>query len=293
MKETKKNANNYAHLYGYVNGVSMNDFERDGKKKTAINLDVVTLESFKKDDTFQNKRTYHNVALFTDNQELIDKLSAIGADVAANRENKDVKGYTPKIHTISVDGVLLNMENTIKGSGQTYDTLQFLAKEDSIDLDVKQAEKEIRNRAEIDGFIANVNIYEDKKFATADVIHHYHPKGSNEDFETKLQIRVDGGLKFSQKTYEALKSGEMGVGDLIRVGGQLHNNNYENEKGKHYRMALDVTSSELIRKKVEKKEVKAEEKAEVKAEKKPAKKEAEKAAPKKKATPRKKGVQVS
>ncbi len=288
MKETKKNSNNNAHLYGYINGVRMNDFNRGDKKMTAINLDVVTLETFKKDDSFQNKRTYHDVVLFTDNKELIDKFAAVGADVTANRENKDVKGYSPKTHTISVDGVLVNKENTIKGSDQTYDTLQFMASEASIDLDVKQAEKEVRNRAEIVGNIAKVNVYEEKGFATATVIHHYRPDDGEKDFETSMQIRVDGGRKFSQKTYEALKNGELGVGDFIRVGGQLHNNNFENEKGKRYGMALDVTSSELLHKKAEKQEAKAE----VKAEKKPAKKEAAKAAPKK-ATSRKKGVQMN
>lgn len=287
MKETKKNNNNNAHLYGYINGVRMNDFERDGKKMTAINLDVVTMETYKVDGNFQNKRTYHDVVLFTDDQKLIKSLAAIATDVTANRENRDVEGFKPKTHTISVDGILVNKENSIKGSDKAYTTLQFVASEPSIDLDVKQADKEVRNRAELSGNIAKVNIYEEQGFATANLVHHYRPDGAEKEFETSIQIRVDGNRKFSKETYEALKKGEMGVGDFIRVGGQLHNNNYENEQGKRYGMALDVTSSELLHKKGEKQEVKAE--------KKPAKKAEEKAAKKaepKKATPRKKGVKI-
>ena len=82
----------------------------------------------------------------------------------------------------------------------------------------------------------------------------------------------------------------MGEGDFIRVGGQIHNNNFENEKGKRYGMAMDVTSSTILRKKAQKEEVKEAPKADVKeaankAEKKPAN-------TKRKATSRKKGVQV-
>lgn len=290
MKETKKNSNNNVHLYGYINGVRMNEYEREGKKGTAINLDVATIETFKDDSGFHNKRTFHDVVLFTEDKAIIDRFAAIGNDLAKNLENKDVQGYKPTTHTISVDGILVNKENTIKGTENTYDTLQVVANGPSIDIDVKQADKEVRNRAELVGNIARVNVYEDKGFATATVIHHYRPEGSDKEFSTTLQIRVDGDRKFSKKTYEALKSGEMGEGDFIRVGGQIHNNNFENEKGKRYGMAMDVTSSTILRKKAQKEEVKEAPKADVKeaankAEKKPAN-------TKRKATSRKKGVQV-
>ena len=80
----------------------------------------------------------------------------------------------------------------------------------------------------------------------------------------------------------------MGVGDFIRVSGQMHNNNYTKGETKVYGMVLDANSTELLYKKGEKVAEKAEQKVEKKAEKKPAK--AAEAKPKKAAS-RKKGQQ--
>lgn len=277
MKETKKNPNNNLHVYGYINGVRMQD-AKEGR--TAINLDVASLETFKAGDEFKNKKTYHDVVIFTDDKKVIDKFAAMGKDLEENRARKDEKGFKPAVHTISLDGVIVNKEKS--------QDLQVMVKDSGFELDVKQADKEVRNRADIVGNIASVKMYEDKNFASVTLMHHYRPEGAEKEFETTIQVRVDGDRKFSQKTYEALKKGELGVGDFIRVGGQLHNNNFENEKGKVYSMALDLTSSELLHKKGEKAEVKAETKTEKKPE---AKKEAK--TEKKKAVSRKKGVKMA
>lgn len=281
MKETKKNQNNNTHLYGYINGVRVNE---TGSGKTAVNLDVCTLETFKNDKgAFENKRTYHDVVMFTENKEIIEKFIAIGEAVEKNRQMKDEKNFKPETHTISLDGVLLNKKDSRD--------LQVFCKEDGFELDVKQADKEIRNKTEFVGNIASVQMHEDKNFAVVTVMNHFRPS-EGEERETALIVRINGDRKFSKETYEALKKGEMGVGDFIRVGGQLHNNNFENEKGKFYGMALDLTSSELLHKKGEKKEEKAEVKKEP-AKKAAAKKETKKAEqPKKAVSRKKKGVTV-
>lgn len=277
MKETKKNNNNYVHLYGYINGIRMNEFDKDGKKMTAINLNVSTLETFKKDDQFVNRRTYHDVSLFTDDKKTIKAFK----DIAKNMEND--KGP----QTISLDGTLVNKEG--------MNDVRIIAKEDSIDLNAKQADKEVRNRAELVGNIAAVNIHEDKNFATVNLIHHFRPEGAEKEFETILQVRIDGDRKFSKDTYEALKNGELGVGDFVKIGGQLHNNNYTKEEEKVYGVALDLTSAEVLHKKGEKKAESAEVKEEAKPAKKAAAKKAEAPAKKaetKKAVSRKKGVKM-
>lgn len=277
MKETKKNNNNYVHLYGFINGIRMNEFDKDGKKMTAINLNVSTLETFKKDDQFVNRRTYHDVSLFTDDKKTIKAFEA----VSKNMEND--KGP----QTISLDGTLINKEGT--------NDVRIIAKEDSIDLNAKQADKEVRNRAELVGNIAAVNVYEDKNFATVSLIHHFRPEGAEKEFETTLQVRIDGDRKFSKDTYEALKNGELGVGDFVKIGGQLHNNNYIKEEEKVYGVALDLTSAELLHKKGEKKAESVEVKAEAKPAKKAAAKKAEAPAKKpetKKAVSRKKGLKM-
>lgn len=260
--ETKKKYNNNVHLHGYINDVRMNSIDKD---RTAINLDIATKETYKgTDGEFHNINTYHDGVLFTGNKELVKKFEAIAADLAANRENRDNAEYKVKSHTVSLDGILVNRQNTIQGTDQKYDTLQVQIKESSLQLDAKQAEKEVRNRAEIVGNIASINLHEDKGFAVVTVMNHYRPEGSEKEFGTTLQVRVDAERKFSKPMYEAIQKGEMGVGDFIRVGGQLHNNNYQVEAGKKYGMALDVTSSELIKKAAKKEEVKAEVKPEPK-----------------------------
>ena len=294
MKETKKNNNNQVHIFGYVNDVRMNEMESG---KTAINLDVVSLEQYKdKDDKYQTRRTYHDVAIFTDDKKLIEKFSKIGADVENNRANREVEGFKPETHTISMDGILVNKSNKLGDTDKTYRTLQILGNEASIDLDVKQAENEVRNRAEIVGNIADINLHEDKKFAVVTLMHHYRPEGSEKEYETVVDVRINGDRKFSKEAYEAIVKGELGKGDFVRLGGQLHNNRFENEEGVRYGVSMDLTSYALL-KKSQKQAEKAGEKVEVKEEKKAAKAASKKAAPKKeaapkKATPRKKGVRM-
>lgn len=284
MKETKKNNNNQVHVFGYINDVRMNAMESGS---TAINLDVVTLEQYKdKDDKYQTRRTYHDVAIFTDDKKIIAKFQGIGADAESNRANRGVEGYEPKTHTVSLDGILVNKSNKLGDSDKTYRTLQILGNVDSIDLDVKQAEEEVRNTAKIVGNVANIALHEDKKFAVVTLMHHYRPEGSEKEFETTVDIRINGDRKFAKAAYDAIVKGELDKGDFVRMGGQLHNNRFENEDGVRYGVSIDLTSYELLKKRQEKAE-KAEAKVEVKEEKKAAKK----AEPKKKATS-KKGVRM-
>ena len=281
MKQEVKKYNNNMHVYGFVNDIRMNDTE-SGKK--AINLDVATLESFKKEDgTVQNIRTYHDVVMYTDDKKVIAKYEKIAAALKKNAENKGVEGFEPEVHTVSLDGILV-------GKKDSRD-LQVMAKPENVSLDVKQADKEVRNRAEIVGNIASIDVYPEKNFATMTVAHHYRPEGSKkegESIDTFIPVRVSGARMYSKHTYDALVEGKLEVGDFIRVRGQLHNNNFEKDEKKQYTMALDLNSSELIAKKGAKQEQAAAKKPEAKQEAKPAKK----VVPAKKVTPRKKGVQM-
>lgn len=271
MKE-KKHYNNNQHLYGFLNGVRMNDA---GEGRTAINMQVVTLENYKKDGQSVTNRTYHDAVLFTGNKELIKKFEGIAADLEAN---KDAEKKTT--HTVSLDGILKSKDRD----------LQVIVREDSLAVDTKQAENEVRNRAELSGNIASVTLHEEQNFASVLVVNHFRPKDSDKEFETTVNINVSGDRKFSKETYEALKKGEMGVGDFIRVSGQMHNNNYTKGETKVYGMVLDANSTELLYKKGEKVAEKAEQKVEKKPEKKPAKAAAE-TKTKKPAVSRKKGQQ--
>lgn len=267
MKEKVKNPNNLSHLYGYINGVRVNEMENG---RTAINLDVVTLEQFKreKEGKTETRRTYHDVALFTEDKEVIKAYKAIAADVENNKANRNVEGFEPKTHTISVDGILVNKKDS--------KDLQLLATVDNIALDVKQAEKEVRNSAKIVGNVAAIRLEEDKKFAVVTLIHHYRPEGAEKEFATTIDVRVNGDRKVGAPTYEQILKGELAKGDFVRMGGQLHNNSYtpKDSEEKRYTMVIDLTSSEILKHKEAVKE-------EVKEEKKP-----------EKATSRKKGSAV-
>ena len=243
MKEsTKKNQNNQVHLYGYINGVRMNEYGEEGKKKTAIHLDVCTLEQYRdKNNEFQTKRTYHDVTVFSDDPKVIEQFKAIAADCEKNEANRNVEGFKPETHSISMDGILVNKNDSRD--------LQIVASPDSIDLDAKQAQEEVRNSTKLVGNIAKIALHEDKKFAVVTLIHHYRPEGAEKDFETTVDIRVNGDRAFSKKAYEAIVNGELGKGDFVRMGGQLHNNRYETEKGTKYGVNLDLTSFEMLKKK--------------------------------------------
>lgn len=290
MKESKKNNNNQVHLFGHINNVRMNGLD-DGR--TAVNLDVVTRESYKDSKgEVQTKRTYHDVAIFTDDKKLIKSFQKIGKDCDKNVENRDVEGYKPIPHSISLDGIMVNKTSRLGDTDKTYQSVQILAGVDSIDLDAKQEEKELRNKAYLVGNIGSVRLVEDKKFAVVSLMHHYRPEGSEKEYTTNLDVRINGDRSVGKETYEKLVKGEMGVGDFIRVGGQLHNNRFETEDGVRYGVSLDATSAEVLKsRQAEAKTAKVEVKEEKASTKKSTKKATEKKeTAKKKATPRKKGV---
>lgn len=261
MKETKKNPNNNIHLYGYINGVRINPLENG---RTAVNLDIATVESYKdKDGEFKQKYSHHDAAIFTSDEDTLKKFSAIQADLKANEANKDVEGYKPKSHTVSLDGMLVNRQSTFPGSDRGYATLAAVVREDSIDIDAKIAEGEKRNRVDFSANISKVNIYEDRKLALVSMAHNYRPNDSDKEYTTWMDVRVDGKSPFSKAAYEALAKGEVAKGDFVQVGGQLHDNNYDTELGRKYGNVIDLTSFKVLASKQEKtktKEKKAEEK---------------------------------
>ena len=279
MKENvKKNRNNMVHLYGYLNGVRMNELEGG---RTAINLDVATIENYKdKEGNAQSRKTYHEVAIFTDDKKVVKAYQKIGKDLEENASNRENAEYKPKTHSISLDGILVNKQNTIQGTETQYRTIQILALAENIELDVKQDEKEVRNAAEIVGNVADVKVYQDKKFAVVTVMHHYRPEDSEKDFTTTVDVRINGERKPAKAAYEAVVAGTIKKGDFVRMGGQMHNNRFETEDGVRYGVNIDLTSYEMLK-------AKEAEKVEVKEEKKPAKKAAAK-----KATSKKKGLSM-
>lgn len=264
MKESAQNEekkkflpNNNVHLYGFVNDVRMNSTETG---RTAIGLDVVTLEQWKKDGETQTRRTYHDVSMFTDDKAVIDKYAEIAKDVKANAENRGVEGYKPVTHTVSLDGILVNRQSRIgdKENEETVRTVAVLANPDKVVLDRKQQEEEVRNRADLKGNVASVSMHDG--FAVISIANHFNPKDKKADKqETWLEVKVDAGRKLSKEAYQALEKGEIKKGDFIHVGGQLHNNNFDTDAGKAYKVQLDLTTLTVLKQKQDlKEEVKAE-----------------------------------
>ena len=285
MKETRKNLDNNVHLYGYINDVRINKLENG---RTAVNLDVTTTESYKDGaGEYQQKYSHHDAALFTSDEAVVEKFSAIASDLKANRENKDVEGYKPKNHTISMDGMLVNRMKPYPDSDKEYQVLAVMVKEDSVDIDAKLAEGEKRNRVDFSANIAGINLYEDKKFATVSMARNYRPKDSDKEFTTWLDVRVDGKRPATKNLYEDIASGKVGKGDFVRVGGQLHDNTYENDLGKRYGNVIDMSAFKVL-KSHQAQEQKVTEKPAEKPAEKAAKKEAQKAAPKAKAESKRK-----
>lgn len=262
--QKKINYNNQVHLHGFINDVRINPVNDEGR--TAINLDVATVEFFQG----KTRKTYHDAAIFTEDKDVIAKFGAIAEDCKKNIENRGVKGFQPSTHTVSLDGIFINPEDK-----QAY----ILVMGDSVKLDAKQEEKEVRNTATITGNIGSIDIHPDKKFAVISVASHYTPKGEEKESKPNwIRVNVSGNRKSVSGVYEAIEKGELQKGDFVRVGGQLHNNNFEQDGKKVYSTVLDLSRFE----KIEKKEKVAEaQKAE------PEKEAAEKKAAAKKAAPKK------
>ena len=291
MKEDFKK-NNTVHLQGYVNDVRMNEYERGDKKMTAINLIVATQERYQdKDGVWKARYTNHEVAMFTDKKDVIEKFGKVSKDIEEKNANKETEGFKATNHTVSLDGILVNGEKKL--GEDSYRSVQIIAKADGVKLDAKKQEEEVSNKATLSGNVANVYVDKEKNFAVLSVIHNFRPEGTDKDMKTAIDVRVSGDRKFSAPTYEKIAKGEIGTGDFIRVSGQLHNANRPVEgKGTRYGVARDLTGFEMIQSKAEKREAKAEVKAAPKAEKKAEKAPAQKAEPKK-ATSRKKKAGVT
>lgn len=257
MEKNIKNANNIAHLHGFINDVRINPAGESGR--TAINLNVVTTESYKAnkdDEEFQTRRTYHDVAIFTDDKKVIKAYEKLQKDCAENKANRETEGYKPKVHEVSLDGMMVSKDGAI----------QIVCKADNVKPDVKLGENEVRNSAVLSGNIANVHIYEDKKLAVVGIMHHFRPADSEKEYTTTLDLRINGDRKVGKAAYESLVKGEIKAGDFIRTGGQLHNTRYtkEGETETKYGTALDVTSFNLLKQSKKNAESQAEAKGETK-----------------------------
>lgn len=274
----KENAENRVHLYGLANRVSTRGLENG---KTAVNVDVATYESYKgKDDAGKdvrkNRSTYHRVNIVTDNEEMLAKLNAIAADCAENAKHR-VKGagyeegYKPVLHGVSIDGVLASRSYTGK-DGIVRESQVIVASPEDVMLDVKKnkEDKEQRNSADIKGNIAKCEIINDK-FAKLRVATHFFVPGESVNHKgekvpyTEKTSFVD--VRINRAHREAmvadLKSGKLGVGDLVNVHGILHNDNYTDKDGvERFKIVLDASKIELVAKKGQKEEAKAEQKAE-------------------------------
>ena len=287
-----KQKDNKVHLYGFLNEIkSANDFE--GKK--SFLMDVATVENWQDNaENWQSRTSYHTVSLLTGDKKIIKGLEKAKVDLDNNIANRDTEGFKPKTHTVSLDGSLTTKKST-SDEGVEYFNPVAVADAESFKLDVKRQENEVRNRAELKGNIANIDMKDG--FAKISIATHFYVPGesTNHKGETKpytevtkyIETKVDE--KRLPKTFAQLKNGELGIGDLVSVNGQMHNNRYKEKESGIYRdkVDIDLKGFNLIAKKGEKK-AQAEEKTEKKAE---AKKETKKAAPKK-ATPRKKGVSM-
>ena len=293
MKE--KTSNNKVHIHGYINNVRGNEFN-NGKRYL---IDVKTIERWQDNAGEWNKRdTFHKVQINTDDKKAIKQLDKIAADLKNNAENRGVEGFEPKTYEASFDGTLTSKKNT--KDGVDYYNTYIMSSYDKMRLGKLDTEnKEVSNRAEFTGTVANVNLKDD--FAIVRIATRYWAPGEAENYkgETKpyheetgyVETRINGG--FREKEFEALKNGDIAVGDLINAKGQIHNNRYEDKDGiVRYAVVVDLRGLELIAKKGQKKAEAEEKKPEAKpakaAKAAPAKAPAKAKSAVKKATPKKK-----
>ena len=279
---------NTAHINGYIDAIIDNAFE--GKKSFLVK--VATIEKYKDAaGEWQNKKTRHTVSILSNDKKFNKAILDAQKDIQKNLENRENEEYKPKVHRISVDGQLVNRTNET-ASGETYYNNMIVAQPEDVKLDAKLAEGEVCNFAEFKGNIAHIDLKDE--FGVIRVGTHYFIPGESTNFKGEVkpyteatsyaELRVSANLM--PKTFEALKNGELEVGDLVSVRGQMHNASFTDSKGVNQnKIVVDARKFDLVAKKGQKK-TEAEEKTEKKAE---AKKETKKAAPKK-ATARKKGV---
>lgn len=255
MKQSKKNSDNNIHIYGFINDVNL---QKTSSDRTAINLDVVTLEQWTEKGEAKSRRSQHDVALFTEDKALIAKFEAIAKDTAENAKNRNVEGYKPKVHTISMDGALVNDERPFKGMDKTYQTIKIIAREDSIDLDVPQVKgEEKRNHVELTANISEVYKNEEKKFAALKVANNLHTqKGSS---ATWLDVNINGNSPFPKEkaAYEAIIKGDLKKGDFIKLSGMMRNRDekdlvIDGKKTDKYGFFLSASSIEKIERKLDK-----------------------------------------
>lgn len=287
MEKNIKNANNRAHVHGFINDVRINPVGDSGR--TAINLDVVSTESYKlnkDDEEYQTKRTYHDVTIFTDDKKVIGAYEKIQKDCAKNKENRDVDGYKPAVHEVSLEGMLVSKEGS--------KSIQISCSPENVKVGAKLEENEVRNLAVVSGNVVSIDVYENKKLAVVGVMHHFRPKGAGEegpDYKTRVDVRINGDRRVGKQAYDDLAGGKIRVGDFVRLSGRMHNTRYSVDVEKdgatvqeeRFGVAIDASSFALL--KVSKKNAQAEEKAEAPAEEKAkAKTETKKAASKKAAS---------
>lgn len=279
-----KKADNNVHLYGFVNDVRMSATE-DGSKNF-ININLATYEQYTNNaGEKERKNTFHTINLVSSDPEVIKQFEEVRTALTNNYENREKEGFEPKVFKASVDGTLVTREN--EKDGIKYYNQVVVANADDFRLGAKRQEGESMNTASFKGNVANVDIHDG--FALVSIATHYYAPGESQIHtgETKpytektsfVQARIYES--FRGETFQALKKGDIAVGDLIEARGQMHNNNYTDKNGiKRYGIIVDLNKMNVIAKKQVKVEKEVEKKAETK-----------KAAPKK-ATSNKKGPKM-
>lgn len=276
MKESiKKQGNNEAHLYGFINGIRMKEFA-DGN--TAIDIRVTTSESYTKDEKQVKKYTDHEVRLVTKNAELINQFSGFKEDI-------EKKGEEKVPHRISLDGHL-TQSNYEKDGTKVYG-YRVIADEDSIKLDVNQEKAEVMNTIMVKGNISNIQKFENNAIINI-ATHRYGPAGLTNDkgelynqvtysgkdgkdvtlseIPVFVQSRINGNRASMKEIFNDIEAGKIDKGDLIKLRGQMHENDSENKEKKTASrgIIIDAASFTLIAKKAEKVEKKTEMQKEIK-----------------------------
>lgn len=262
-------SDNKVHLHGFVNEVRINEAE-NGKHFIKVNLS--TYEQYKDNaGEKQKKYTFHTVNVVTENPETIAAFKDARATLENNYENREKEGFEPKVILASVDGKLITKES--ERDGVKYVNQEIIANEEDFKLGAKRQEKESMNTAYFKGNIASIDMHDD--FANISIATRYYVPGESENYkgETKPYtektsfVRTRISENFRREAFNAIKNGEIEVGDLVETRGQMHNNNYTDKNGvKRYGIIVDLNRIEVVAKKQKQAEAKAETKTEKKAE---------------------------
>lgn len=264
----EKKETNAVHLHGFVNNVNEVEFE-DGTSKFII--DMATQEIYT-DNTGETKKktSYHDVVLFTGDQEKKEAIRKVADDLKNNYDHKGEEGFKPVIHKASVDGKLVTKVNTVEVDGEKVDYYNnfVVTSDEQIKIDQPKAKDERQNIAEFEGNIANVIFSQDDRFAIVKIATHFYVPGESKNYkgvekpytEKTSYIETRLSANYRKTEFANLKDGKIAKGDLVKVRGMMHNAEYVDKNDiKRYKIVVDLNKIEIVaKKKVEEKEKKAE-----------------------------------